>query len=170
MAKVAVDKVGALVLIVLISPLLLVIGVVVALESRGGVLEKSRSVGAGGREFTLLRFRTTPATDARNDQQVTRIGGVLRQWNLHELPQLFNVLVGHMSLVGPSPALNAEANSRATGRSWVKPGLIGLGPAQMLPGDPAQRIHHYAQNWAPTDDLTILWGTARDVFRADQRL
>ncbi len=125
--KRAVDVVGSLVLLVVLSPLLVLAGALVALTSRGPVLFVQERVGRDGRPFRMLKFRTMrPAADRerrellsvsemdgpvfkiRRDPRVTRVGRILRKLSIDELPQLVNVLRGEMSLVGPRPPLPEE--------------------------------------------------------------
>lgn len=167
-AKVVLDRIGGFLVLALMLPLMLVIGIVVAIDSPGGVFRTSRCVGARGREFALLRFRTSSTTDPALAPRLTRVGGVLRRYNLDELPQLLNVITGRMSLVGPSPGMTEQADGRVVSQSWVRPGLIGLGPAAEPVSDAAERIHLYVHEWRLSDDLAILWNTACDVVRADQ--
>ncbi len=108
--KRALDVAGAICGLLLLSPLLASVALAVRLSSPGPVLFRQERVGRHGRPFTLLKFRSMdavpgPAITARGDLRVTRVGGVLRRWKLDELPQLWNVLVGEMSLVGPRPEL-----------------------------------------------------------------
>lgn len=121
------DVCGALALLILLSPVLLLTALAVRLESRGPVIFRQRRVGQGGRVFDLLKFRTMvvnaeallpqlakenlrdgPAFKLRHDPRITRIGRWLRALSIDELPQLWNVLKGDMSLVGPRPALPSE--------------------------------------------------------------
>lgn len=109
--KRAFDIVVSFMALVLLSPLLVVVAFGVAFSSPGGVLFRQVRVGRGGREFRLLKFRTMrPGSEARgqltvgmDDPRITGIGGWLRRSKLDELPQLWNVLTGEMSLVGPRP-------------------------------------------------------------------
>jgi lipopolysaccharide/colanic/teichoic acid biosynthesis glycosyltransferase len=109
--KRAFDTVASGVGLVLLAPLLGAIACVIVLDSRGPVFFRQRRVGRGGRTFRIYKFRTMREDAARRgpeitvdcDPRVTRAGAVLRRWKLDELPQLINVLVGDMSLVGPRP-------------------------------------------------------------------
>ena len=99
----------ATLLLVSLSWLLLVCGVAVALTSIGPVIFRQRRIGMGGRHFTLLKFRTMNhnaegiSLTLNNDPRITRVGAWLRRTHLDELPQLMNILAGHMSFVGPRP-------------------------------------------------------------------
>lgn len=134
--------------LVVLSPLMLCIAAAVALDSPGPVLFVSRRVGKNGKIFSCLKFRTMEKSAAQqvkdllhrnerdkilfkitNDPRVTRIGKWLRKYSLDELPQLWNVLCGHMTLVGPRPALAHEVEQYQPGhwrRLSVTPGITGL--------------------------------------------
>ncbi|HSX96495.1 MAG TPA: sugar transferase, partial [Streptomyces sp.] len=120
--KEVVDRIGATILLMLFAPLMVLVGLLVLVDSRGGAFYRQRRVGKDGREFTILKFRTMvpgahgvrdaladrnegagPLFKLRRDPRVTRVGAVLRRYSLDELPQLLNVLTGSMSLVGPRP-------------------------------------------------------------------
>ena len=125
--KRAMDILGALVVIVLVAPLILLVALAIAVDSRGGVLYRQERVGRGGASFTTWKFRSMRVGADRElatlraqneasghifkmkgDPRVTRVGRVLRKTSLDELPQVWNVLRGDMSLVGPRPPLPAE--------------------------------------------------------------
>lgn len=127
----------ALVLLVLLSPLLLVFALAVALTSPGGAFFRQQRVGKGGRPFRLLKFRTMrPGSEAKGqltiggrDPRITRVGYLLRKTKLDELPQLWNVLAGDMSVVGPRPEVPKyvalyTAEQRAV--LSVRPGITGM--------------------------------------------
>jgi lipopolysaccharide/colanic/teichoic acid biosynthesis glycosyltransferase len=110
----------------------------------------------------------------RKDPRVTRVGGLLRRYSLDELPQLFNVLIGDMSLVGPRPALPDETTrygDYVRRRLVVKPGITGLWQVNgrsNLPWDEAVRLDvRYVENWSLFLDLQILWKTWSAVMHAD---
>lgn len=145
-AKRALDIVGALVLLVLSAPVMLVTLVVLSVTTRGRPLFRQRRLGLCGRPMTIVKFSTMvpdaeqrqhavrnekdgPIFKSRRDPRVTRIGRILRKTSIDELPQLFNVLLGQMSLVGPRPPIPAEVAQYELwqrGRLAVKPGLTCL--------------------------------------------
>jgi len=164
----------------------------VRLSSPGPVLYRQERVGINGRSFTMLKFRSM-VVDAdgqldalrdgnisdgllfklRNDPRVTPVGRWLRRLSLDELPQLFNVLGGSMSLVGPRPPLPGEVaryDSSVSRRLLVKPGLTGLwqiSGRSDLSWDESVRLDlRYVENWTFALDLLILWKTASAVLRS----
>ena len=177
------------VLTVLTLPVLLTITLAVVTTSRGGAFYLSHRVGRGGRTFPMVKFRTMyvgadrdllalaaaneaagPLFKMRADPRVTRVGRVLRRYSLDELPQLFNVLRGHMSLVGPRPPLPQEValyEKRMRRRLLVKPGMTGLwqvtGRSELSWEESVRLDVYYAENWTPFLDLLILAQTARAV-------
>lgn len=129
----------SIVLIALLSPLMLLIAVTVISESRGGAIFKQKRMGKNGKIFTCYKFRTmrvdaphsTPARELGDPEKyLTRIGGFLRRSSLDELPQLFNVLRGDMSLVGPRPLICEETEihrmRQMAGVYMLRPGITGL--------------------------------------------
>ncbi|MFJ1977007.1 sugar transferase [Streptomyces albogriseolus] len=189
--KGVVDRLGATVLLVVFAPLMLLVALLVATDSRGGVFYRQRRVGKDGLEFTILKFRTMvpdadraraaltglnegagPLFKMRRDPRVTRIGAVLRRYSLDELPQLFNVLTGSMSLVGPRPPLPEECASYGPDirrRLKVKPGLTGLwqiSGRSDLSWEEAVRLDlRYVEDWSLALDTVILWKTLRAVIQ-----
>ncbi|MGW2720063.1 sugar transferase [Streptomyces sp. NPDC001492] len=188
--KAVVDRVGSAVLLMLFAPLMVFVALLVLADSRGGAFYRQRRVGKDGREFTILKFRTM-VVDAhraraeladrdegagllfkvRHDPRVTRVGGVLRRYSIDELPQLFNVLTGSMSLVGPRPPLPEECaayDPDIRRRLLVKPGLTGLwqiSGRSDLPWEEAVRLDlRYVEDWSLALDTVILWKTLRAVL------
>jgi exopolysaccharide biosynthesis polyprenyl glycosylphosphotransferase len=187
------DKVVSASALILLAPLFAAIALRIVLADRGPVFFRQTRVGRDGRTFTLYKFRTM-VIDAeqrktllasrneanevlfkiRKDPRVTRPGGWLRRWSLDELPQLFNVLIGDMSLVGPRPALPQEAacyGNFMRRRLVVTPGLTGLWQVSGrsdLPWEEAVRLDlRYVENWSLALDLQILWKTGSAVLRGD---
>jgi exopolysaccharide biosynthesis polyprenyl glycosylphosphotransferase len=188
--KDGVDRVVAGVAILLLAPVLVAIAVAVRASSEGPVFFHQERIGLNGRPFRMLKFRSM-VTDAdrrleeirgenisdgllfkmRDDPRVTPVGRVLRRLSLDELPQLFNVLTGSMSLVGPRPPLPTEVaryDMSVRRRLLVKPGLTGLwqiSGRSDLPWEEAVRLDlRYVENWSMSLDLLILWKTARAVL------
>ena len=188
------DWVAALGVAVVLAPVLLAIAILVKATSAGPVFYTQERVGKDGRHFRMVKFRSMRrdahamlddvlraegATGVglfykpRNDARVTKVGRVLRRYSLDELPQLFNVLNGTMSLVGPRPQIDAEValyDRRASRRLLVKPGLTGLWQVSGrsdLPPDEAIRLDvRYVENWTLVGDLLILARTVRAMFAA----
>ncbi|WP_435852905.1 sugar transferase [Streptomyces vietnamensis] len=189
--KGVVDRLGAAALLVLFAPLMVLVALLVMLDSRGGAFYRQRRVGKDGREFTILKYRTMvtgadgaaraaladhnegagPLFKMRRDPRVTRVGTVLRRYSIDELPQLFNVLTGSMSLVGPRPPLPEESAAYGPDvqrRLLVKPGLTGLwqiSGRSDLPWEEAVRLDlRYVEDWSLALDTVILWKTLRAVL------
>lgn len=129
----------SIILIILLIPLMLFISLIIVLDSKGGAIFKQKRMGRDGKIFTCYKFRTmrtdaphsVPAKDlAHPELYVTRLGAFLRRSSLDELPQLFNVLKGDMSLVGPRPLICEEAEvhqmRKMAGIYMLRPGLTGL--------------------------------------------
>ncbi len=176
--------------LIVISPLLLVIALAIKLEDGGPVLFRQTRVGLDGRTFTMIKFRSMcvdaeqrlaalvernegagPLFKLTTDPRITRIGRMLRKFSLDELPQLFNVLGGSMSLVGPRPPLQSEVDAYgadARRRLLVTPGLTGLWQVSgrsLLSWEETVRLDlRYVENWSLTFDLHILWKTVFAVL------
>jgi exopolysaccharide biosynthesis polyprenyl glycosylphosphotransferase len=176
--------------LVVLAPVMLGIAAVVKLQDGGPVIFRQARVGRGGEPFTMLKFRSM-VIDAearkidlmalneghgalfklRDDPRITRFGRFLRDFSLDELPQLFNVLCGSMSLVGPRPHLAHEVArmpSEAHRRSLVTPGLTGLwqvsGRSDLQEEDAIRLDLRYVENWSLALDLLILWKTMSAVL------
>jgi exopolysaccharide biosynthesis polyprenyl glycosylphosphotransferase len=190
--KELVDLAGAAVLIAVLAPLLLAIAWKIRRDSPGPVLFRQVRVGRDGHEFAIYKFRTMYA-DAearlqdlrhlnendgvmfkmRDDPRMTPVGRVLRRFSLDELPQLFNVVLGQMSLVGPRPPLPSEVamyHDDVLRRLVVKPGMTGLWQVSGrsdLPWEEAVRLDlRYVENWSLSLDLVILLRTLAAVIRS----
>jgi lipopolysaccharide/colanic/teichoic acid biosynthesis glycosyltransferase len=176
--KRALDVLMSLLALLLLSPLLLAAAAAIALETGRPILFRQPRLGLGGREFRMYKFRSMvidaaargPYYTAAADPRITRVGRWLRRTSIDELPQLFNVLRGDMSLVGPRPdvpeqrILYSEADWAQ--RCSVRPGITGLAQA-LLRSDatPAQRLAldlRYAREHGLLLDLRIIgWTLAR---------
>jgi exopolysaccharide biosynthesis polyprenyl glycosylphosphotransferase len=178
-----------------LSPLMIVIALIVSLSSEGPALFRQQRVGRNGELFTMLKFRSmvTDAEDRlqalidhertvgngvlfkmRKDPRVTPIGRFMRRISIDELPQLFNIFVGHMSVVGPRPPLPKEVEQyeeHVHRRFLVKPGLTGLwqvsGRSNLSWEESVRLDLYYVENWSLADDLVLIWRTAKAVIRRD---
>ena len=183
------DLVGASLLVILAAPLMAVIAAAIRLDSRGPILFRQLRVGRGGQPFQIIKFRTmVPGAEELkdglrdlnegsglfkicDDPRMTRVGRTLRRASLDELPQLFNVLQGSMSLVGPRP-LVADEDGRILGarrgRLRLTPGMTGpwqvSGSARIPLEDMVKLDHLYVSNWTLWSDVKILLRTVPFVF------
>lgn len=190
-----IDFMGAAVALLVLSPLLVMLTCVLAAETRGHPIFIQQRVGRYGSSFRLLKFRTMSlASDVsledqlqRNDQlaqewaafrklredpRVTRIGRLLRKYSLDEIPQFLNVLVGHMSLVGPRPIVADEVTrfgDQMPAVLSVRPGLTGLwsvsGRNELGYAERVQLEYRYVTRWTLGLDLSILLRTIPTVIR-----
>ena len=162
------------------APIVAVCAVAVKLDSRGPVIFKQLRIGLDGKEFEIYKLRTMVvgaetmgaglAVD-EGDSRITRIGGFLRRWSLDELPNLWNVVSGEMSLVGPRPTLPsqvADYTERQRMRLLVRPGITGWAQVSGRSSLPwAERIEldiWYIEHLSPLLDLKIILATIRMVF------
>jgi exopolysaccharide biosynthesis polyprenyl glycosylphosphotransferase len=187
--KAVFDRISAALALILLAPLFVTIALAIKISDHGPVFFRQTRIGKDSQPFVLWKFRTM-VVDAearkakllahsegngtlfkmRRDPRVTRVGAWLRRWSLDELPQLFNVLFGNMSLVGPRPALPvevAEYRDHMRRRLAVKPGITGLWQVSGrsdLPWDEAERLDlRYVENWSLALDLQVLWKTLSAV-------
>lgn len=189
--KRALDIVLGTAALVVISPLLIVIGVLVKWDSPGPVLFRQERVGRNGRTFHMLKVRSMVETaeddlaglldrnegagvlfKIRSDPRITRIGRVLRKYSLDELPQLWNIVAGQMSLVGPRPPLPVEVEnyeSHMHRRLYIKPGLTGMwqvnGRSNLSWEESVRLDLYYVENWSLAGDLMIIWRTVKVILR-----
>jgi Undecaprenyl-phosphate galactose phosphotransferase WbaP len=195
--KRAVDVLGAALATILLAPVLAVIALLIRMDSPGAVVYRQERMGREGRIVTILKFRTMyedadqklaeilasdPALreeyeryhKLQNDPRVTRIGTFLRRYSLDELPQIFNVLRGDMSLVGPRAYMPSELtkmNGLARAVLQSPPGMTGLwqvsGRNQLSFADRVNLDVHYIQNWSPWLDLYLLVRTGPVVLSGE---
>lgn len=170
-----------------LSPLMLVIALLIRRDSEGPVLFHQERVGKDGRTFSMLKFRSMVQTaeddlaglldqnegagvlfKLKHDPRITRTGRILRKYSLDELPQLWNIFVGEMSLVGPRPPLMREVQNyddRVHRRLYIRPGLTGMWQVNgrsNLDWDESVRLDlYYVENWSLIGDLVIIWRTFR---------
>ena len=183
------DVVGAIGGILLISPLLIVVAALVKFQDGGPVFFRQRRIGRDGVEFGMLKFRSmVPDADKRRDEiahlnesdgvlfkikhdpRVTKVGKHLRRFSIDELPQLFNVLKGDMSLVGPRPPLPSEVEEYERyirRRLLVRPGMTGLwqvsGRSSLSWSEAVRLDLYYVDNWSMVTDLAIIARTVKAV-------
>ncbi|MEZ3159115.1 sugar transferase [Microbacterium sp. BWT-B31] len=190
-AKRAFDLVGSLIMILVLSPIMVVTAIAIRVDGRGPVIYRQTRVGRGGVEFGMLKFRSMvanaddqlaslldvqgttdqPLFKVTDDPRITRVGRFIRKHSIDELPQLFNVLTGSMSLVGPRPQRAAEValyDDDAHRRMLVKPGMSGLwqvsGRSTLSWEDTIRLDLYYVENWSFTQDIQILFRTIRAVL------
>jgi exopolysaccharide biosynthesis polyprenyl glycosylphosphotransferase len=175
------DLSGAVVGVIAIAPVLALLAAAIKLDSSGPVFFRQERVGRGGRRFRIFKFRTmVPDAEERkadlmarneanglfkmaDDPRITRVGRILRKTSLDELPQLLNVLIGQMSLVGPRPLINSE-DSTITGydrrRLQLTPGMTGhwqiMGSAKVPMHEMVKIDYLYVTTWSLFEDVKIL--------------
>lgn len=183
-----VDIFGSLVGLVILLPLMIIIAILIKLTSEGPVIFKQERLGKNGRVFKIYKFRTMVVNaenigdgltvKSESDSRITKVGRILRKTSLDELPQLFNVLVGHMSLVGPRPPVtyhpydgyNSYPNW-AKKRFNMRPGITGL--AQVTVRNSVtwdERIvvdNQYIDRFNIWLDIKILFKTLLKIFKSE---
>lgn len=190
-AKRAFDIVGAGLLVAVLSPVFVVLAVLVRFTDAGPVFYKQERIGLRGTTFHMLKFRSMrvdadaqlqsllaaqgsanrPLFKVENDPRITPLGRILRKYSLDELPQLFNVLGGSMSLVGPRPQREGEValyDDAAHRRLYVSPGMSGLwqvsGRSNLTWEESIRLDLYYVENWSLMGDVIILLKTFKAVF------
>ncbi|MCF7974308.1 MAG: sugar transferase [Phycisphaerae bacterium] len=182
MMKRGLDIMVSLAVLLMLWPVLLVIVIVIRTSSPGAALFTQTRAGKEGRPFTIYKFRSMrleadpygASPKSGKDPRLTRVGHFLRETSLDELPQLFNVLKGEMSLVGPRPLYVSqmdEWDERHRTRLRVRPGLTGLaqtsGRANLTLEQKLELDVQYVETQSFWGDLQILWQTARQIFGRD---
>ena len=184
------DRIAAALLLVVVSPVMAAIALWILLDGGRPVLLAQERVGKGGRRFRMLKFRTMvqnalelareltddPYGVVENDPRITRPGRFLRRTSLDELPQLWNVFVGQMSLVGPRPDLVeqvANYTERDRGRLAVEPGITGWsqvnGREEVGWPERIEQDLWYIEHWSLRLDLEILIRTFTQIGREEER-
>ena len=184
MMKRFVDIVGSIAMIIVFSPVMLISAIAVALSSPGPIIFSQERVGLHNKPFKMYKFRTMVVQDpeeeaegwtVRDDPRVTKVGRFMRKTSIDELPQLFNILKGDMSIVGPRPERTQfvekfkEEIPRYMIKHQVRPGLTGWAQVNGLRGDTSieERIQYdifYIENWTMAFDLKIMFMTAIKGF------
>lgn len=187
------DILGAGTALVLLTPLFALIALLVKLDSPGPVFFHQERIGKDGTPFRMHKFRSmVPGAElqledlmeqnggasaffkVKEDPRITRLGAFIRKFSIDELPQLWNVLIGDMSMVGPRPQVRAEVDTYEKydhRRLTVKPGITGLwqvsGRSDLSVADSIRLDLYYVENWSLTHDFVILLKTVRAVFEKD---
>ena len=185
------DVVLAAVSLVALLPVFVFLAVLIKRDSPGPVIFRQERVGRGGEKFHMLKFRSMveSAEDdlaglleqnegagvlfkMQNDPRVTKVGRWMRKHSLDELPQIWNVLKGDMSLVGPRPPLQREVDkyqNKVLRRLYIKPGLTGMwqinGRSELNWRDSVRLDLYYVENWSLAGDLIIIWRTAKMLIK-----
>jgi len=188
-----IDVVLSGILLIALFPVFIIICIAIKLDSEGPALFKQKRVGLGGQPFTIYKFRTMVKNaeklfkldidkenlgslvfQDKNDNRITNLGAFLRKTSLDELPQLFNVLIGNMSLVGPRPEIPAVAdyyNSYQKLRLMVKPGITGLaqvsGRGEIELDKTIELDIQYIKNFSIWFDIKILFRTFFVVLKRE---
>jgi lipopolysaccharide/colanic/teichoic acid biosynthesis glycosyltransferase len=170
----------ALAAVVILSPVLVAIGITIRLSSKGPAVFKQQRAGKNGKPFVFYKFRTMtldvdpfgPSPKSGQDRRLTKVGKFLREFSLDELPQLFNVLKGDMSIIGPRPLYLSqipEWSERQKKRLLIKPGLTGLaqiqGRAELTREEKLELDVKYVENVGFLTDIRIMLATIIHVFR-----
>ena len=187
--KRSLDIVVSLLMLICLSPLMLITALIIKISSPGKVIFKQKRVGLGRRPFTMYKFRSMreetesdiSATE-KNDPRCTRFGLFIRKFSIDELPQLFNVLRGEMSLVGPRPEIPFYVKEYRKSvplymvKHYVKPGITGWAQVNDLRGSDTsieERIRHdiyYIEHWSVWFDIKILFKTlTKGIFSKNAR-
>ena len=184
MAKRTVDMIGALVGIILFSPIMLVVAILIKLSGPGPIIFKQERVGLHNKPFMMYKFRSmvqqAPEAEKKgwttpHDPRVTKVGRFIRKTSIDEVPQFFNVLKGDMSLVGPRPErtqfveMFKEEIPRYMIKHQVRPGMTGWAQVNGLRGDTSihERVKYdiwYIENWTMGLDIRILFMTVFKGF------
>lgn len=184
------DIIGACVMVIVALPVMAATAIAIRAEGPGSIIYRQTRIGRGGAPFGMIKFRSMtagaddqlaslldlqgttshPLHKVIDDPRITRVGRFIRRYSIDELPQLFNVLAGSMSLVGPRPQRDAEVvlyDDAAERRLLVKPGMSGLwqvsGRSSLTWEDALRLDLYYVENWSFMQDLQILFRTVKAV-------
>lgn len=181
--KRAIDVAASITMLVVLSPLLVFLAACVAIDMRSSPLFWQERVGRSARLFRIVKFRSmrdkpaagAPTWDATERARVTRLGAFLRDFGLDELPQLWNIIVGEMSIVGPRPPLESELQwypQDARVAFAMRPGVLSLAAVKgrrSIPLEERFRLHaRYVREWSLMLDLRIVVAAARIVLMRQQ--
>ena len=187
--KRSLDIIISLLMLLVLSPVMLITALIIKITSPGNVIFKQQRVGLSQKEFTMYKFRsmrTETESDmshaVKNDDRCTKFGSFIRKFSIDELPQLFNVLKGNMSLVGPRPEIPFYVKEYRKSvplymvKHYVKPGITGWAQVNDLRGSDTSiedRIKHdiyYIEHWSVGFDIKILFKTlTKGIFSKNAR-
>ena len=179
------DLFFSIILLIVLSPLMLIVAILIKLDSKGPVFFIQERIGYNRKKFNMYKFRSMRAQDkneekskwtVKNDDRKTKIGAFIRKTNIDELPQLFNVIKGDMSLIGPRPERPffvekfKEQIPKYMVKHQVRPGITGLAQSLGYRGDTSitKRIEHdifYIENWTLSLDIKIILLTMKNAFK-----
>ena len=182
--KRGIDCILSLIGLIILSPILLIIAVIIKVTSPGPILFRQERVGKNNEHFRIMKFRTMRIDTPKDcpthllenpDQYITKIGHILRKTSLDELPQLWNIFIGHMAVIGPRPSLPNQYDLNElrdqNGASAVRPGLTGLaqisGRDELEISVKAALDGEYVKNISFFMDLKLFLGTFISVLRSD---
>ncbi len=187
--KLCLDILFAFLLIIILAIPMLTVAVAIRVESKGGAIFKQERLGKDGKVFRIYKFRSmcvgaeqkgTGVYSAKGDARVTKVGRIIRALSIDELPQLFNILFGQMSFIGPRPVLTyhpwriEEYTDRQLGRFAVRPGITGLAQIHGRKQTPwVTRINYdleYVEKMSLWTDIKIMFATVAKVFKNDSNL
>lgn len=179
------DLFFSIILLIVLSPLMLIVAILIKLDSKGPVFFIQERIGYNRKKFNMYKFRSMTVQDkneekskwtVKNDDRKTKIGAFIRKTNIDELPQLFNVIKGDMSLIGPRPERPffvekfKEQIPKYMVKHQVRPGITGLAQSLGYRGDTSitKRIEHdifYIENWTLSLDIKIILLTMKNAFK-----
>ena len=182
--KRGIDCILSLIGLIILSPILLIIAVIIKVTSPGPILFRQERVGKNNEHFRIMKFRTMRIDTPKDcpthllenpDQYITKIGHILRKTSLDELPQLWNIFIGNMAVIGPRPSLPNQYDlnelRNQNGASKVRPGLTGLaqisGRDELEISVKAALDGEYVKNISFFMDLKLFFGTFMSVLRSD---
>lgn len=169
------DLVLSILMLILLMPLMIIVAILIKIDSPGPVLFRQDRVGKNGKVFKILKFRSMVADndlrDSSCEDKYTRVGGMIRRLSLDELPQLFNVVMGQMSFVGPRPWVLeywTNMNEEERARARVLPGITGLAQVRGRNGISIfQKIEYdliYVENYSFWQDIKVILLTVKTVI------
>ncbi len=180
------DFLSSLIALILLSPVIVIIGLAIKIDSKGSIIFKQERIGRGGKPFWIYKFRTMfvdaekgkPCLSTSNDSRITKVGHYLRKYRLDEIPQFVNILLGEMSIVGPRPERQFYINKIVEEAPYyfllyrILPGLTSWGPIKVGYTDTTQKMIErlnydivYMENMTLSTDIKIILSTFEVIFK-----